>query len=114
MSEGTGISLGSLDCSLCFMRPSVSHDVCSACKLHKQGDNIYSLVGLLSLFRTSLLCSMSTSNCCFLTCRNTGVLCVCVCVCVCVSVCVCVCVCLCVCVYLFVLFSFVLSFNSLT
>ena len=109
MSEGTGISLGSLDCSLCFMRPSVSHDVCSACKLHKQGDNIYSLDGLLSLFRTSLLCSMSTSNCCFLTCRNTGVLCVCVCVCVCVSVCVCVCVCVSVCVCLLVCFVFFCS-----
>ena len=38
----------------------------SAYKLNKQGDN-YSLEVLLFLFGTSL-CSMSSSNCCFLTC----------------------------------------------
>ena len=39
----------------------------SAYKLNKQGDNIQPDV-LLSLFGGTVYCSMTSSNCCFLTC----------------------------------------------
>ena len=39
ISEVIDISPGSLDSSLCFIQPSVSHDVHLAYKLNKQGDN---------------------------------------------------------------------------
>ena len=40
ISEVINISPGNLNSSLCFLQPSVSHDVYSECKLNKQGDNI--------------------------------------------------------------------------
>ena len=42
--------------------------MCSAYKINKQGVTTYSLDIFLSQFWTSLLCSISCSNCCFLTC----------------------------------------------
>ena len=39
ISEVIDISPGNLDSSLCFIQPSLSHDVLSF-KLNKQGDNI--------------------------------------------------------------------------
>ena len=38
--EVIGISPSNLDSSLCFIQPRISHDVYSAYKLNKQGDNI--------------------------------------------------------------------------
>ena len=64
ISEVFGISPDNLDSSLCFIQLSVSHDVLSY-KLNKQGDNIQPWHSFPYL---EAVCSMSSSNCCFLTC----------------------------------------------
>ena len=55
-----------LDSSLCFIQPGISHDVLCI-KVKRQGDNIqpwHTPFPYLEL----VCCSMSSSNCCFLTC----------------------------------------------
>ena len=59
ISEVINVFPSNLDSSLCFIQPTFSHDVLS-CKLNKQ---VYSFPNL-----EPVCCSMSSSNCCFLTC----------------------------------------------
>ena len=40
ISEVIDISPGNIDSNLCFLQPSISHDIYSAYKLNKQSDNI--------------------------------------------------------------------------
>ena len=65
ISEVIDISPSNLDSSLCFIQPSVSHDV--ACKVNQTGWQytalMYSFPNLEPVHG-----SMSSSNCCFLTC----------------------------------------------
>ena len=65
MSEVIDVSPGNLD-SACDSSSPAFLMMYSAYKLNKEGDNIQPDV-LLSQFGT-ILCSMSNSNCCFLTC----------------------------------------------
>ena len=61
ISEVINISPGNLNSSLCFLQPSVSHDVYSECKLNKQGDNIQP-------YRTPFpICNQSVVPCPILT-----------------------------------------------
>ena len=60
ISEVIDISPGNLDSSLCFNQPSI-------CMLNKQGDNIQPLMYSFPNLEP-VCCSMSSSNCCFLTC----------------------------------------------
>ena len=60
------ISLGSLDSSLCFFQPSVSHDV--LCIEVKYAGWQYTALMYSFSYLEPVYCSMSNSNYCFLTC----------------------------------------------
>ena len=75
MSEVIDISPDNLDSSLCFIQPGILHDVLYTeveykfVTLNKQGDNTCLDVILNSFPNLEpVCCSMSSSNCCFLTC----------------------------------------------
>ena len=60
------ISPGNLDSSLCFFQPSVSHDV--LCTEVKEVGWQYTALTCSFSYLEPVCCSMSSSNCCFLTC----------------------------------------------
>ena len=60
------ISPINLDSSLCFIQPSVSHDV--LCIQVKQAGWQYTALMYSFSYLEPVYCSMSSSNCCFLTC----------------------------------------------
>ena len=60
------ISPGNLDSSLCFFQPSVSHDV--LCIKVKLAGWQYTALTYSFSYLEPVCCSMSSSNCCFLTC----------------------------------------------
>ena len=61
--EVIDISLGNLDSSLCFIQPGISHDVLCEISRVTIWALRYSFPDL-----EPVCCSMSSSNCCFLTC----------------------------------------------
>ena len=63
ISEVIDISPGNFYSVLCFIQPRISNDVLCL-QLNKQGDNIQPSFPNFE----SVCCSMSNSNCCFLTC----------------------------------------------
>ena len=66
ISEVIDISAGNLDSSLCFLQPSISHDV--LCILVKKEGWQYTVLVYSFSYLEPVCCSMSSSNCCFLTC----------------------------------------------
>ena len=67
VSEAIDISPSNLDSSLCFIQSSTLQ-MYSSCKLNKQGDNTALMYSFPNL--EPVCCSMSSSNCCFLTCMQ--------------------------------------------
>ena len=66
MSEVIDISPSNLDSSLCLIQPSVSHDV--FCIEIKQAGWQYTALMYSFPYLEPVCCSMSSPNCCFLTC----------------------------------------------
>ena len=66
ISEVVDISSGNLDSSLCFFQPSVSHDV--LCIEVKWAGWQYTPLTSSFSYLEPVCCSISSSNCCFLTC----------------------------------------------
>ena len=66
ISEVIHISPSNLDSSLCFFQPRVSHDV--LCIEVKEAGWQYAALMYSFPYLESVCCSMSSSNCCFLTC----------------------------------------------
>ena len=66
ISEVTDISPGNLDSSLCFIQSSISHTV--LCIQVKQAGWQYTAQTYSFSYLEPVCCSMSSSNCCFLTC----------------------------------------------
>ena len=66
MSEVIDISPGNLDSSLCFIQPSISHDV--LCIEVKWAGWQYTGLTYSFYYLEPVCCSMSSSNCGFLTC----------------------------------------------
>ena len=70
ISKVIDISPSNLDSSLCFLQPSISHDV--LCILVKQAEWQYTALTYSLSSLEPVCCSMSSSNCCFLTCIQTS------------------------------------------
>ena len=66
ISEAIDSSPGILDSSLCFIQPSISHDV--LCIEVKRAGWQYTALMYSFSYLGPVCCSMSSSNCCFLTC----------------------------------------------
>ena len=66
ISEVTEISPGNLDSSLCFLQPSISHNV--LCIKVKYAEWQYTALRCSFSYLEPVCFSMSSSNCCFLTC----------------------------------------------
>ena len=54
--------------SACASSRPTFHMIQSACKLNKQGDNIQPWCTLFLIWNRKVCCSVSSYNCCFLTC----------------------------------------------
>ena len=68
ISEAVGVSPGSLDSSLRCMQPGIAHDV--LCIQIKQAEWQYTALTYSLPNLEPVHCSMSSSNCCFLTCTQ--------------------------------------------